>query len=192
MNTVRGYELYYYSFLPFVDEIQLEKKLVSDNPTIAEVKVHKSYPNKLVLNIQAADPAVSIKVSDEYALLSSSGRVLQKVKTKPKNLPEIIYYQELFVDQAKIGELLAFEDLLIAVRFIELLASFSYKVNKVDINSFYMIRLVLEDSREILVTADKDIQKQVYQISAILRQFKVDGTSFKRLDVRFDKPVMTK
>jgi hypothetical protein len=55
-----------------------------------------------------------------------------------------------------------------------------------------MIRLVLEDSREVLVTTEKNIQKQEYQISSILRQFKVDGTKFKRLDVRFDKPVMTK
>ncbi|MGB3095049.1 MAG: hypothetical protein WBB49_04155, partial [Microgenomates group bacterium] len=117
---------------------------------------------------------------------------LQKVKTKPTNIPEIIYYQELFKEDVKIGDVLSFKDLQIAIQFIRILRTLGYKVIQVDIDSFYMIRLVLEDSREVLVTTEKNIQKQEYQISSILRQFKVDGTKFKRLDVRFDKPVMTK
>jgi len=156
------------------------------------VYVEKIYPNKLFIKIVAEGPSVSLKVGNEYVLLTSIGRVLQKVKTKPTNIPEIIYYQELFKEDVKIGDVLSFKDLQIAIQFIRILRTLGYKVIQVDIDSFYMIRLVLEDSREVLVTTEKNIQKQEYQISSILRQFKVDGTKFKRLDVRFDKPVMTK
>ena len=191
-DSIRGYESYYSSFLPLVSETELQKSLIKENPIIAKVEVEKIYPNKLSLTVGTVGPAVTIKVADEYVLIAANGRVLQKVKTKPEKLPEIFYYQELFKEQIKSGDLLGFKDLQIAIKFIDILKSLGYKVVNVDINSFYMIRLVLEDSREILVTTEKDIQKQEYQVRSILRQFKVDGTNFKHLDVRFDKPVMTK
>lgn len=191
-DTVRGLEPYYSEFLPFISAEELQKNLVASNPIIAKVQVSKIYPNKLVLNLQTVKPVVATKVADEYILLAVNGRILQKLKAKPSGLTELVYYQQLFKEQIKIGELLGFKDLQIAIRFVDVLGSFGYKVKRVDINSFYMIRLELEDSREILVTTEKDIQKQEYQIGAILRQFKVDGTNFKRIDVRYDKPVMTK
>jgi len=191
-DTVRGLELYYFEFLPLLSEEELQKNLVALNPIITKVQVTKQYPNKLVLNLHTVKPTVATKVADEYVLLAVNGRILQKLKTKPANLPELIYYQQLFKEQIKIGDLLGFKDIQIAIRFVDVLGSFGYRVKRVDINSFYMIRLELEDSREILVTTEKDIQKQEYQIKAILRQFKVDGTNFKRIDVRYDKPVMVK
>ena len=171
---------------------KLQKNLVELNPIIAKVEVTKVYPNRLNLNLKTVKPIVAIKVADEYILLAVNGRILQKLKVKPSALTEVFYYQQLFKEQIKIGELLGYKDLQIAIRFVDILSSFGYKVKRVDINSFYMIRLELEDSREILVTTEKNIQKQEYQIGAILRQFKVDGTNFKRIDVRYDKPVMTK
>ena len=162
------------------------------NPIIAKVHVTKIYPNKLVLNLQTMKSVVATKIADEYILLAVNGRILERVKEKPAALPELIYYQELFKEQMKVGDLLEFKDLQIAIRFVDILSSLGKRVKRVEINSFYMIRLELENSREILVTTEKDIQKQEYQIEAILRQFKVDGTNFKRIDVRFDKPVMTK
>jgi len=191
-ESVRGYESFYSTFLPLVSEKNVQESIVAQNPGVSTVYVEKIYPNKLFIKIVAEGPSVSLKVGNEYVLLTSIGRVLQKVKTKPTNIPEIIYYQELFKEDVKIEDVLSFKDLQIAIQFIRILRTLGYKVIQVDIDSFYMIRLVLEDSREVLVTTEKNIQKQEYQISSILRQFKVDGTKFKRLDVRFDKPVMTK
>ena len=191
-EEVRGLELYYHEFLPFVSGEEIQKTLVEMNPIIAKVQVNKIYPNKLVLNLQTVKPVVATKVAEEYVLLAVNGRILQNLIGKPTGLPELFYYQQLFKEQIKIGELLGFKDMQIAIRFVDILGSLGYKVKRVDINSFYMIRLELEDSREILVTTEKDIQKQEYQIGTILRQFKVDGTNFKRIDVRYDKPVMTK
>lgn len=191
-EDIRGLEQYYFEFLPFISEEELQKDLVMLNPIIAKVKVTKQYPDTLALKLQTVKPEVATKVTDEYVLLAGSGRILQRVKVKPSGLPELFYYQNLFKEQIKIGEELGFKDLQSALIFVDVLSSFGYKVKRVDINSFNVIRLELEDSREILVTTEKDIQKQEYQIGAILRQFKVDGTNFKRIDVRYDKPVMTK
>lgn len=191
-DTIRGYEQYYSTFLPLLSEKDVKESLVSQNPTISKVSVAKQYPDKLLISVETNGPAVTFKVGDEYVLLTSSGRILQKVKTKPSDIPEISYYQELFKEDIKIGDTISFKDLQIAIGFIRILNSLGHRVIQVDINSFYMIRLVLEDAKEVLVTTEKDIRKQEYQLTAILRQFKVDGTAFKRLDIRFDKPVMTK
>lgn len=191
-SNILGLESYYNDFLPYVSGEELGKNLVLKNPVIAKVNVTKIYPNKLELNLQTMKSIVVTKVADEYILLAVNGRILERVKEKPTALPELIYYQELFKEQMKVGDLLEFKDLQIAIRFVDILSSLGQRVKRVEINSFYMIRLELENSREILVTTEKDIRKQEYQIEAILRQFKVDGTNFKRIDVRFDKPVMTK
>jgi len=187
-----GLEQYHLQFLPFLSVEDVQNELVKKNPIATEVKASKVYPNKLILNIQIGRPVASVNVGGEYALLSANGRILEKVKTRPIGLAEIKYYQQVFKEQVKIGELFGFNDLQMAVRFVDILRTIGYKVSRVDIDSFYMIRLELDGSREILVTADKDIQEQEYQINAILRQFKIDGSEFKRIDVRYNKPIMTK
>ncbi|KXK12296.1 MAG: hypothetical protein UZ22_OP11002000095 [Microgenomates bacterium OLB23] len=52
-----------------------------------------------------------------------------------------------------------------------------------------MIVLNSED-REILVSATKDVRLQVAQLKVVLEQFKTKALQFKRLDVRFDKPIV--
>lgn len=191
IETVRGVSGLYNSFLPLASEDKIGKLIIAQNPLVSKVGVRKVYPDRLKLTVTLLKPSVVIKVDAGYFVLASNGRVLAKVKEKPKTVPEVTYYQKLIGDQIELGDSVGFIDILTAITFVNLANSLGERVQEVDIKGFYMIRLLLDGSRELLVTTEKDRAKQAYQIGAIIRQFKIQGKEFKTIDVRFDKPVVT-
>ena len=55
-------------------------------------------------------------------------------------------------------------------------------------DSSYVIKL--SDGGEVVLSSKKDIAKQIASLQQILKQLTIEGIGFKRLDFRFDKPVV--
>lgn len=188
--SIRGFDFVYGEYLPLVKDVELQHKIVQTNPQIENIQIQKNYPNTIVIRYQKASPMVVLRSGDLFYTLSEEGKVLSISTEYHGALPVISYYQQYYRGQISYGSHIGSQDVLLAVRTMRLLSGLGFKVKEVAIESFYMIRLVLSDSREIYVSTEKNIDKQEYQIRAVLKKFKVDGTSFRTLDVRFDKPVI--
>lgn len=70
------------------------------------------------------------------------------------------------------------------------------KEKKVNYVSFYTAKdlsfiLMLPENREVILDPNKDISEQLSSLQLILSQLKIDGKAFKRLDFRYQKPVIT-
>lgn len=53
------------------------------------------------------------------------------------------------------------------------------------------ITIKLSSTEEVLIVPNKDIASQLSSLQLILRQLTMEGKHFSRLDLRFDKPVIT-
>ncbi len=51
-------------------------------------------------------------------------------------------------------------------------------------------KVILENNGEVIIDPNKDILKQVSSLQLILSQLKIDNKAFKRLDFRYEKPVI--
>lgn len=51
--------------------------------------------------------------------------------------------------------------------------------------------IILKDNKEVLVAENKSITQQIASLQFILNRLTMEGRKFKRLDLRFDKPVIT-
>lgn len=70
------------------------------------------------------------------------------------------------------------------------------KEKKVNYLSFYTAKdlsfiLMLPENREVILDPNKNISEQLSSLQLILSQLKIDGKAFKRLDFRYQKPVIT-
>lgn len=70
------------------------------------------------------------------------------------------------------------------------------KEKKVNYVSFYTAKdlsfiLMLPENREVILDPNKNISEQLSSLQLILSQLKIDGKAFKRLDFRYQKPVIT-
>jgi len=55
----------------------------------------------------------------------------------------------------------------------------------------YAYSVTLLSGNEVIIDAKKDIDTQLSSLQLILSQLKIDGRIFKRLDFRYQKPVIT-
>ncbi|MEK9169228.1 MAG: hypothetical protein AAB788_00635, partial [Patescibacteria group bacterium] len=60
----------------------------------------------------------------------------------------------------------------------------------IDIKGQDMLVFNLNDSKVIVFSNSKDKDVQDYQLELIIRQFKIEGKEFKKIDLRFNKPII--
>jgi len=174
----------------FFSEKNEEKKIKDDYPYIKNILIEKKFPDKVVVKIDLYYPIAGIKTNDGFFILSSDGRILQKNKKLDPSLPLINYYQLINSLIYKTGNSLDFNDLKISLKLLEELKKINIKINTIDIKNEDMILFNLDDKKEIVFTSRKEIEKQIFPILIILKQIKVEGKKYKRIDVRFDKPII--
>lgn len=51
--------------------------------------------------------------------------------------------------------------------------------------------LTLSSKSEVIIDSNKDIDEQISSLQLILKQLKIEGKALKRLDFRYQKPIIT-
>lgn len=184
-----GVDLYKNKNLLFVSEKKIEREITDKNPKIKLVIAKKTYPDSLCLTIELNKTIASLKVNFGTFLLAENGRVIAKKKEESQGVPSIKYYQLLDYYSYNAGEIIDFKDLLASLYFIKNISDLGISINTIDINSLSMIALYSE-GKNIIVSGKKDWNSQFNQIKTIIKQFKIKGQNFNKLDLRFDKPIV--
>ncbi len=191
---LRGIELTADHNLLLLNEEKLVKDLQKDNPQIDTIDVKKNYPQTLTLIITYSQPAVFLEVNNGYFLLTKNAKILQKKRQLPQtDLPVIYYYQKLDYESYQAGGIIDYQDIKTGLYFARLVSLAQIPVSRIDIASNDMILCYLKDpvNGKILFSLKKDMNIQSYELQTIIRELKIEGKNFKKIDLRFDKPVIT-
>ncbi len=173
----------------FLSTKDVEQIIYDSNPIIKKVQVEKELPSRLIMNLSFYQPAAVFEVSQGFYLLSSDGRILAKEKSKRKDLPFIKYYQKLGYDSANSGDTLSYADLETALYFLSKITDLGFRINNIDINGPDMIALYA-DKKKFVVTTEKESELQLYQLTVLIKQFKIEGKEFESIDLRYEKPII--
>jgi len=192
MRTLLGIESLSNKRIFFIFEDEEERRLKEINPMIKEIKITKRYPQTLDLEVKNYSLIAFIKGSEGFLGLSEDGRIIFNFKNRPKDssLPVINYYQLVNQTTYKVGDWIDFKDIKTTLILIEQLKSFNLMIDSIDIASEDMIVFNLKDDKKIIFTSKKDWQTQFFSIFLILKHLKIEGRQFKKIDVRFDKPIL--
>lgn len=174
--------------LLFLSSEEVEKNIKLLNPSVDTITVTKVFPSSLRIEITNLEPIAQLTGDVGYFILAQNGKILSKQRDKTNKFPVITYYQKMQFVNHQSGSFLDFKDIIITLNFIKKVKSAGIPVETVDIAGFHMIRL-LSKNKEILISADKDIELQNYQFDTIVREIRKEGNDFSVLDLRFDKPV---
>jgi cell division protein FtsQ len=180
--------LYNQSIL-FLSKTTLEKKLIETNPYLKEIKIEKKFPSTLIIYPKFYHPQAQLKVNRGYFILSENGRILEKITTNQDQLIPINFYQKLNFQEYSVGNFVTYKDLITSLKIIPIFEKFNIKINSIDILGFSMIVFNL-DNRQVLFDANKNIDQTEYELNEILKRLKIEGKNFKKLDLRFNKPII--
>jgi len=177
--------------LLFVNKDQIAKKIIKENFLIKTAIVDKVWPNTLKISVTFYEPCASLIVSNGFFNLSCDGRILQKLKNSQLFLPIINYYQKLNSNSFQTGDWIDYKDIKQTLFFIDKLKQINLIPLTIDIKGQDMLVFNLNDSKIIVFSNNKDKDVQDYQLELIIRQFKVEGKEFKKIDLRFNKPIIS-
>jgi cell division septal protein FtsQ len=191
-----GYPLYGLEALKnrrmlFLAEPSAQAVVQSANPHLGSVSAKKVFPDTLEFKVVPAKPVLLFKAQDGYFVLDEAGKIIAKTKSKDgyPALPVLNYFQRIHYANMQPGSELRMSDLLMAIRFLGKVRGMGMKVITIDIDGVDVIGLNL-NKQAIIFSSEKDVESQVYQLEQILRQFRVQGRDFIKLDLRFNRPVL--
>jgi len=175
----------------FANKDKIAKKIIKDNFLIKTAIVEKVWPNSLKISVSFYEPCVLLAVNNGFFNLSCDGRILQKIKNGQPLLPIINYYQKLNSGFFQTGDWIDYKDIKQTLFFINKLKEINLTVLTIDIKGQDMLVFNLVDNKKIVFSNNKDKEVQDYQLGLIIKQFKIEGKDFKKIDLRFDKPIIS-
>jgi cell division septal protein FtsQ len=165
----------------------LQNSLRKDFQGAKEIYVHKQFPDKVSIFVIERVPVavMTTKKSNENFVVDEDGYVLGIVDPQKTNLPRILYNGDISV-----GYFLNKESLAVYFDVLKSSDAERLKASSMSLHSDY-ISMYVDDTVEVLIGKDKDIPKAIKVISSILTQLKTEGKNVKKIDLRFEKVIVS-
>jgi len=176
--------------LIFINQDEIAKKIIQENSLLKTVVIDKVWPATLKVNVYFYEPIAALIVSQGFFNLSADGRILSKIKDNRSSLPIINYYQKLNSNSFQTGDWIDYKDIQQTLFFIDKLGQINLMPLTIDISGQDMLVFNLNGDKKIVFSNQKEKELQDYQLELIIRQFKIEGKEFKKIDLRFNKPVI--
>lgn len=177
--------------LLFLSSAKAIEKINKSQLTVTGIKIQRRFPDELVFRLEQRKPQVAITAEGsqggEYYLVDQEGVLVEKTNNAP-DFP-LLFLKEL--PDLAVGN--KFEE-GVAKDTITILVDLQWRLLKprlAKIVSEREIEVWLEDDVQVLFSAKKDLKIQLDSLQLIFSRAKIEGEKLKRIDLRFDKPVLT-
>lgn len=147
------------------------------------------FPSTVTVHIKPSESVGFIKTDKGYLALSKSGMVLYKERATKIPNPSIHSPQVVHHDEYQQGQKLSYSLILRSLVFLSILKQESVSIEAVDIDSVDMIACKTK-TMEFIFSQSRDEKQQIHEFVQIIRKAKAGALRFKKLDLRFDKPVL--
>lgn len=168
------------------------------------VSIKKIIPNKILFELSSRKPvvALAVELSPEsestvsakpqfsltgvYYLTDQQGVVVKKME-ESQNLPLILFKSD---PQFKTGEKITQEEVR---RVIEIIVEMKLRLLQPKVSRIISpreIEIWLENETLVILNGQKEIDVQLDSLQFIYSRSKIEGKQIKKIDLRFDKPVV--
>lgn len=165
-------------------------------PDINEVRIKRMFPDQLALTVQLRKAATAINqqnlakeelatASAEFFIADEEGFIFKK-QASSLDLPIILANS---FEELKVGQKISHQALLQSITLVSLLVKLDLKPEFVSLAKEGIV-FWLRDGPEVFFSEEKKATTQVGSLQLIFSRAKIEGKSLKRVDLRFDKPVI--
>jgi cell division septal protein FtsQ len=191
--------------LIFLKKEEISKKFLSEHYVVKNLKIKKVLPNKLVFELEKRKEVAVLgfelkleekettssgkpvfETTKDFFLVDEEGVVIKK-ENDPL-LPLILLSEQLSLN---VGQQVPQREIVEAIKFLTTLRLNLLEPKIAKITSPYSLTVWLKDGEEVVFSLKKEIQVQVDSLQFILSRSKIEGKEIKKIDLRFDKPVVS-
>jgi cell division protein FtsQ len=165
----------------------VREEVLRFKPTLKEVKIKKELPNKLIFELKEREGVVVLGLENlqKFWIVDEEGVVL--AGEKKSDLPLILLEEPLKLD---IGQKIDKKEIIQAINFLTNLRLNLLEPKIAKFVSSSSLEVLLKDNITALFSLKKEVQIQIDSLQFILSRAKIEGKGIKKIDLRFDKPVV--
>jgi len=167
-----------------VSPSNLENKLRSQYSCIKNLQIKKSFPHKLLIEIETDKPVVKIEGSNLY--LTEGGLVIQGPSSG--QLPVLYLGQN---SKPNLGQKVTDQTTISLLTLASQLAKSDFVVSSIRIIDPQTIAVYNPKDTVAIFSTQREITKQVDSLQQVISKAKIDAAKIAKIDLRFDKPVIT-
>jgi len=149
------------------------------------IEIEKKFPNSLIVSVEERIPLAIVHNNDgDDFLIDSEGYVLGMVKEGFYDLPSINYEGSIVI-----GTFLEKDIIPISIEILKFAEQEDLKISSM---SFYPnhTKLFVDRNVEVYMDYDKDSEKSLKTINALLKGSDPDEKMLKKIDLRYDKVIV--
>jgi cell division septal protein FtsQ len=168
-----------------VNEIELSEVLTKSFLGAKSIAVKKDYPNSISVYVEERVPLAVVYNSDEeYFLIDSEGFVLGLITNSFLDLPKINYEGQIIT-----GTFLEKDIIPISIEILKFAEQENLKISSMSFNPNYA-KLYLDTGAEVFIGYDKENQKSLRTIKALIDNSDNEKNMIKKIDLRYDKVIV--
>ncbi len=148
---------------------------------LKSLTISKKLPQELVVKVEKRNAQAIIKAGEEFFVIDDQGFVLQKTKIRTEikqDLPVIL------IDSFSQTEVAWTANLLEKIKF------YLFTPQETKILSSRNIEVKLDKGLLVIFSSQKEMDFQLDSLQFIFSRAKIEGRKIKKIDLRFDKPVV--
>lgn len=163
----------------------VRSELLSDNPLLSDVVITKKYPHTLIFTLSVRTPVARLQIISRQLLVDGRGVVLGENSAATNLLPVIA----IPIEVAQPGATIQDARIISALSFIQEIGS---SLPLTQISAFDSTSLLAKiGNTDILFREDASMRETATTLQTIFSGFRIKGTLPTRIDLRFDKPIVT-
>jgi cell division septal protein FtsQ len=163
---------------------KLQASLIRQYPLLSSIKVTKRYPHTLIIAAVTRKPIARITTAFGIFLLDPDGVIVDEKKSSD-SLPIL----DMPVASIAIGSKLSDPAVVTALGLLAIINP-AINIERIAINNGTSL-VAKTPTTDILITQDANTEAIATTLQTLFEGFRIKGTLPTRIDLRFDKPVVT-
>jgi len=183
----------------------LTEKIQTDFPDVDGIKIKRIFPNKLDFELklreavaaitQEAEPVTQVSspsaeekpvpLGKAFLIVDKTGVVFKKTDSS-LNLPLILVSN---FSEINVGQKITTDPLPQSITLVSFLSKLNLKGEILKVSDGEIL-VWLTDGPKVAFSSKKELTFQVGSLQLILSRAKIEGKRLKRIDLRFDKPII--
>jgi len=182
MNLVSGKKFLFLSLDNF------SQALIENHPEFFQVKATKKFPAEISVQIKLRKPVAALgRQEGPFYLLDETGVLLSKTD-RPPTLPLIVIKKEI---NQPLAQKVDDQAIILAAQIINQARLRLLAPQKAELSAKETIKIFFKDGLEVLFSTKKEIDSQLDSLQFIQKRIKMESNQPKKIDLRFNKPVLS-
>lgn len=185
VENIYGLEIFHESNLLFLDKNKVTKLLLEKNMFIEDVEIKYRYPISVYLFVKSRVPIAKIAHSSTFIFIDKNGIVFSDQKSSLSS--PIVEIDSMNVTSGFPTDW----RLATVAQYIDYLARVNLKTQKIIINNDSKIfHVIVQYNEEIFIPFSSDVSLIATSLQTIVTRFRIEGKLIRKIDFRFDKPIV--